>query len=283
VILLRRFLLVVAVVCACTAVPGSATARPPAGNAFELVVLAAAASPPVTLRGVELACPPRIPRAGFRDVSSSDVHARAISCMAWWDLTGGLSPTAFAPGSRVNRAQMSSFVAREIEGAGYVLPASPGDAFGDDNGSVHEVRINQLAAVGVVAGVTPTSFRPGDFVTRGQMATFLVRAHDLVAARDLVADGSRFGDDTGSVHEASIDKCATAGLAGGTGSGSFSPLEPVSRAQLASFLARSLDLLVSTGEVDAPTAPPIRGDASSATVEPRLLNDPNVLWVGTFD
>ena len=113
-------------------------------------------------------------------------------------------------------------------------------------------RINQLAAARVVGGVTSDAFRPGDFVTRGQMATFLVRAHDAVSIHDLVRDGSRFGDDSGSVHEANIDKSAAAGLAGGTTPGVFSPLEPVSRAQLSSFLARTLDLLVADGEAGTP-------------------------------
>jgi hypothetical protein len=64
--------------------------------------------------------------------------------------------------------------------------------------------------------------------------------------------GSRFGDDRGSVHEANIDKSAAAGLAGGTSTGIFSPLQPVSRAQLTSFLARNLDLLVAEGEATTP-------------------------------
>jgi hypothetical protein len=163
-----------------------------------------------------------------------------------------MTPSSFAPAGRVTRAQMASFVARGIEASGYVLPARPGNAFGDDSGSVHELRVNQLAAVGVVGGVSPGQFRPNDAVTRGQMATFLVRAHDLVSADDLPNEGSRFGDDGGSVHEASIDKSAAAGLAGGTSAGVFSPLQPVTRAQLTSFLARNLDLLVADGEATTP-------------------------------
>jgi hypothetical protein len=54
------------------------------------------------------------------------------------------------------------------------------------------------------------------------------------------------------VHEASIDKSAAAGLAGGTSAGIFSPLQPVSRGQLASFMARNLDLLVAGGDATTP-------------------------------
>src|SRR4051812_9445340 len=150
--------------------------------------IAAPAAPPpppnvpvTTARTIDEACPERLPRGTFADVPLADVHARPIDCVAWWEVAGGVAPATYAPAVMVNRAQMASFVARAIEAAGYVLPAQPADAFADDNGSVHELHINQLAAVGVVSGTTANHFAPGDLVTRAQMATFLVRAHDLVA------------------------------------------------------------------------------------------------------
>ncbi len=53
--------------------------------------------------------------------------------------------------------------------------------FTDDNGSVFENSIEWLAAQGITQGCNPpanTKFCPNDQVTRGQMATFLVRALD---------------------------------------------------------------------------------------------------------
>jgi hypothetical protein len=203
--------------------------------------------PPTNTRTIDDACPSQVPRGTFVDVPASNVHARPIDCVAWWEVAGGVTTKSYAPAAPVNRAQMASFVARAIDAAGYVLPASPADAFGDDNGSVHERSINQLAAVGVVTGVRPGVFAPGDLVTRAQMATFLVRAYDLIAVSDLPNVGNRFVDVDGTAHEANINKAAGAGLAGGTEFGYFSPLADVSRAQLASFLARTLDLLVQDG------------------------------------
>jgi len=224
---------------------------PPPRPAATPVPVSTPAPAPVAVRTIDRACPTdRMPTGVFADVPASDVHARSIDCMAWWSVAGGVAPNAFAPAGQVSRAQMASFVAREIEASGFVLPPA-GDYFGDDAGSVHEARINQLAAVGVVGGVAPGTFRPGDLVSRAQMATFLVRAHDLVAATDLAATGNRFADDAGNVHEANIDKAAGAGLAGGTSGGGFSPSAAVSRAQLTSFLARNLDLLVEEGKAAA--------------------------------
>ncbi len=83
------------------------------------------------------------------------------------------------------------------------------------------------------------------------MATFLVRAHDVVAATALPGGTDSFGDDDGTTHEASIDKVAAAGLAGGTGAGTFGPGAPVQRGQMATFLARTIDLLVADGDTQA--------------------------------
>jgi hypothetical protein len=203
--------------------------------------------PPTQTRPVDAACPAEVPRGTFVDVPASNVHALPIDCVAWWEVAGGVTTKSYVPGAPVNRAQMASFVARALAAAGYSLPAAPADAFGDDEGSVHERAIDQLAAAGIVSGVRPGVFGAGQLVTRAQMATFLVRAHDLLATTDLANVGNRFVDDDGTAHEANINKAAGAGIAGGTAFGYFSPLAEVSRAQVASFLARTLDLLVQDG------------------------------------
>src|SRR5690606_10130117 len=61
----------------------------------------------------------------------------------------------------------------------------PGGSFVDDDGNVHEGFIEAIAAEGVTRGCNPPvndRYCPGDSVTRGQMAAFLVRALRLPAA-----------------------------------------------------------------------------------------------------
>ena len=74
-------------------------------------------------------------------------------------------------------------------------------------------------------------------MTRGQFASLLVRAFP-----DLVPDdaGDYFGDDDGSVHETAVNALAAAGIADGCGPGSFCPAEELTRAQMATMLARAL-------------------------------------------
>ena len=204
-------------------------------------------------RTITDACPPgRVPASGFGDVTSGNIHEAAIDCIRWWGVTQG-SSSGYNPTGIVNRGQMASFIARTVEESGGSLPQNPPDAFGDDDGTPHEADIDKVAAAGIVTGGTDGRYRPGDPVNRAQMATFLVRAHDHRTSRALTAPSvNYFLDDNGSPHESSIDKAAGAGLTGGSANGTYRPGAPVARDQMASFLARLLDLLV----VDAGARPP---------------------------
>jgi hypothetical protein len=71
---------------------------------------------------------------------------------------------------------------------------------------------------------------------RGELATFLVRGLGLPPA-----SADYFTDDTGSVHEASINALAEAGIASGCGTGLYCPTAAVLRGPLASFLHRAFD------------------------------------------
>jgi hypothetical protein len=143
---------------------------------------------------------------------------------------------------------MAAFVARAVLAARPgSLPTAPPDAFGDDTGSAHRLAIDQLAAVGIVAGTGPGTYSPRTVVTRGQMAKFLAGAARHVLGRPLPVEHDLFGDDAGSPFETDINRVAEAGLTGGRSDGTYRPVEPVSRGQMGSFLARTLDLFVVEG------------------------------------
>jgi hypothetical protein len=213
--------------------------------------------PPTTVDGgvqdIDDACPAAsVPHARFGDVDPALVHARAIDCVAWLGIASGVDAGSFAPAAAVTRGQMATFLARLLERAGVALPVSAPDAFDDDDGTTHEVTTNRLAAAGIVRGTGAGAFSPGTPVSRAAMATFLVAVHDLVAGTDLPASADGFADDEGNVHEASIDRLAAAGIATGTTGTTFSPAAAVTRAQLATFLARVLDAVIDAGDVAAP-------------------------------
>lgn len=213
------------------------------------VVVATPLAAPVRIgaRSIDAACPvEQVGAAGFTDIAGS-VHERAVACMAWAGVALGRTTGIFAPGATVSRGQMASFLARLVLRAGGSLPASPPDRFGDDDGSVHAASIDALAAVGIIGGRVDGGYGPDEPVTRAQMATFLARTVEHVSRSALPVGADAYGDDDGSVHEAAIDALAATGLAAGVAPGRFQPDGVVRRDQMASFLARTLALLVESG------------------------------------
>jgi len=209
---------------------------------------------PVTVaaRNIDSACPTSQSQPAYNDVPGGSTHARPIGCMSAWQVTTGTSATTYGPAAPVTREQMASFIARLVDASDADLPSAPPDRFGDDETSGHEANINRLAAAGIVSGDAQGNYNPRGVVVRGQMATFLTRAAAFVLGQALAGGADAFGDDATSVHHASINAAAGAGIATGTGPGAFSPDAGVSRAQMAGFLARLADVVVDDGKARPP-------------------------------
>ncbi len=131
-----------------------------------------------------------------------------------------------------------------------VLPSNaPAEAaevissFNDDDWSIHEANINGLGASGVTKGCNPPAndrYCPDRNVTRGQMAAFLVRGFKLPPA-----PSAGFTDTAGHLFEKDIDRLAAAGITIGCNPPAntlYCPDSNVTRGQMASFLARALEL-----------------------------------------
>ena len=178
------------------------------------------------------------PGGTFVDDNGS-VHEGYIEAIAAGGVTRGCNPPTndrFCPDASVTRGEMAAFLTRALD-------LEPGNsAFVDDDGSVFEADIGRLAASGITKGCNPPTndrFCPDQPVTRGQMAAFLARAFQLPDG-----DGS-FVDDDGSVFEADIERLAASGITKGCNpptNDRFCPDQPVTRAEMATFLGRGLHL-----------------------------------------
>jgi VCBS repeat-containing protein len=154
-------------------------------------------------------------------------------------ITQGCNPPAndlYCPNDRVTRGQMAAFLVRFLG----LEDIDSGISFTDIGGSVFETNILKLATAGITKGCNPPAnsrFCPNDYVTRGQMAAFLVRALGLTDD----GGGDLFVDDDGSVFESNIDKLATAGVTRGCNASGdeFCPNSFVTRGQMAAFLHRA--------------------------------------------
>ena len=150
------------------------------------------------------------------------------------------SPGRICPDEPVTRSTAAVWLGRAVTGS------EPAEAtsvrFADvDPGDWRASHIERLAELGVTRGCAadPLRFCPDEPVTRGQMAALLARAFEL-------ADAPPAGfDDTGGHHFASeIDKLAAAGITRGCAADPlrYCPDEPVTRGQMATFIARALGL-----------------------------------------
>lgn len=171
----------------------------------------------------------------FDDVDDGSTHADNIHALAEWGITLGCNSdgSLFCPFDPVNRAQMATFMMRA-----FVTPDTDLDYFNDDETSVHQDAINSVASTGITQGCGTYVYCPFDSLSRAQMATFLARALDLPSTGT-----DYFSDDNGSTHEANINAVAAAGITLGCSGSSFCPNNTITRAQMASFLVRSLEHL----------------------------------------
>jgi hypothetical protein len=113
------------------------------------------------------------------------------------------------------------------------------DLTGVDTDAMHATSIALLRCTGVIEGYPAGTFRPAGEVTRGQLASFLVRALDL----DAVGAAAGFPDvDPAGVHADAIAALVRSGIADGFADGTFCPGDAVTCPQAASFPSRALRL-----------------------------------------
>ena len=143
-------------------------------------------------------------------------------------------------------------VAAVILVLGSVLP--PGGTFFDDDHLRGEGAIEALAGAGLTTGCGPNLYCPQEPVTRGEMATFLGRALRLTPDPSL----ARFTDlEPGGFYTDYVNALAARGVIAGEIDGTFRPHRSVSRAEMAAFLDRALELpppVDPSGFVDVNTA-----------------------------
>lgn len=171
------------------------------------------------------------PLSGTFTDDDGNLHEPNIQAIAAIGVTLGCGGSNYCPDSSVRRDEMASFLARALE-----LPLQDSGPFNDITGNEHAGAINAIAAAGISVGCAAGRYCPANPVRRDEMASFLARAFGHPAS------ASPFTDTAGNAHEPDIGAIAVAGITLGCAADRYCPAGPVRRDEMASFLARGLDL-----------------------------------------
>lgn len=172
-----------------------------------------------------------------------NTHETALEALAARGILDGTECAAgICPNDAIKRWTMAVWLVRAIDGR--EPPAVSTSRFADvGTGAWWIPYVEQLAELEITEGCDrrPLRFCPDRPVTRGEMASFLARA----LALDLeAAPPAGFGDTGISVHGAAIDALWAARITVGCQANPplYCPARSVTRAEMATFLARSLGL-----------------------------------------
>ena len=102
-------------------------------------------------------------------------------------------------------------------------------------GDWSEKAINDMAAKGIIKGIGGDLFGYGQKTTRGQVATFMVKAKGL----DITSDASSFSDVADSMYAKFIATAEKNKIMSGIGNGKFGPDQELTRAQMAQILVNA--------------------------------------------
>lgn len=120
--------------------------------------------------------------------------------------------------------------------------------FSDDEGSVHEISIEQVAEWGITQGCADGRFCPAKTVTRAQMAAFLYRAVAHLYGTPEPADAVGLSDVGADDWYQTYAQWAVANSVMRAPDGNFRPQAAVTRADMAEMLVAAFDHLSASPE-----------------------------------
>jgi hypothetical protein len=184
----------------------------------------------------------------FPDVPTSHPFYKFVENLFHNGVTGGCVGGNYCPSNPVTRAQMAVFLLKGEHGSSYAPPACAGTVFTDvpcPNGGFVDW-INQLASEGITGGCGGGNYCPGNSVTRGQMAVFLLKGEHGGSYAAPACGGTVFTDVPcpGAQFVNFINQLNAEGITGGCGGGDYCPGNPVNRGQMAVFLVKTFSLLL---------------------------------------
>ena len=178
---------------------------------------------------------PEVPGTSFTDVPAGAYYEEAVGWAVEKGITKGTSDSTFTPDGVCTRAQAVTFLWRA---AGSPAAKAASLPFADVKaGSYYDDAVRWAVENGVTVGTSATTFSPNATCSRAQIVTFLWRAQKSPAA----GSANPFDDVAGSAYYAdAVQWAVQKDITKGTGATAFSPDANCIRAQIVTFLYRSM-------------------------------------------
>lgn len=189
----------------------------------------------VTVKGSFAKEAPVAPEQIFADVPVDAYYYEAVKWAADKGITGGVGGDLFAPDQSCTRAQIVTFLWRA---AGSPAPKSMNSFADVPEDAYYAKAVAWAVENGITGGTGDGKFSPDAVCTRAQCVTFLYRA----AGSPAVSGGAAFTDVASDAYYAQAVKWAQAnGVTSGIGSGLFGSDDNCTRAQIVTFIYRSVE------------------------------------------
>ncbi len=121
----------------------------------------------------------RIVALPYVDTNPGAYYEDAISDLYWWGIMTGTSENTFSPGKEINRAELITALYRSM-GEPDVSDV-PMPAFTDvQDGQYYSDALRFAVVTGIVNGYPDGTFKPGQSITREEMATMIYRMADYL-------------------------------------------------------------------------------------------------------
>ena len=165
---------------------------------------------------------------------TAEVAGRTVTLALENPATGGEAVTVAYAGTAL---QDTAAAPNQVASFGPVKATNTTNVFSDIAGSTFTSEIIWLTSQGITGGCATDRYCPDHPLTRGEMASLLARALNLPPT-----DTDHFTDDTGSTHHDNINRLAQTNITLGCTLDQYCPDQPVTRGEMASLLARALNL-----------------------------------------
>ena len=171
----------------------------------------------------------------FDDVVPGSFYELPVAWAVDNGITSGIAATEFGPNVSCNRAQVVTFLWRAAD---CPEPAATEHPFVDvQSGSFYEKAVLWAVENGITAGLDATHFGPNTVCNRAQVVTFLWRAQ----GKPHSDAATPFTDvKAGDFYEMPVRWAVENGITSGISATEFGALTPCNRAQVVTFLYRTL-------------------------------------------